>query len=508
MNTVEAGDRSSSRTSRAARCGDQVGGPWVRAGATARIDTRFGYNRRLSGRTARRLPGRRRSRPTRTDRRPDLCASPRSNSPGSSPSSIPRPSARPASSSASSARTAAASPTSSTPCAGCWASRRPRRCAASRCRTSSSTAPASASRSAAPRSSSHFDNSQGRIGGQWGQYAELSIKRVLTRDGDSSYYINNIPVRRRDIHDLFLGTGLGPRAYAIIEQGMISRVIEAKPEELRVFLEEAAGVSKYKERRKETEARIADTRKNLARVEDIRQELGSPAREARSAGEGRHRVPRSRGAPEADAAACCGTRSSRTRRARASACATEIATLTVALRGPAGRRARQRGEAGGAAQRPLRRRRRAARAAGRVLRGQRRGHAARAAARVRARERDAALAAARAADRAAGARSARRRRRWPATAPPPRRRSKTALTAREAAADEERGRAPALPALEEAVRGGGARGRRAAAADRASSSRRSASPRPSATTPARVLAQLAQRRERLEAELRGAARRR
>jgi len=121
----------------------------------------------------------------------------------------------------------------------------------------------------------HFDNSQGRIGGQWGQYAELSIKRMLTRDGDSTYYINNIPVRRRDIHDLFLGTGLGPRAYAIIEQGMISRVIEAKPEELRVFLEEAAGVSKYKERRRETESRLADTRENLARVEDIRQELGN-----------------------------------------------------------------------------------------------------------------------------------------------------------------------------------------------------------------------------------------
>ena len=119
-----------------------------------------------------------------------------------------------------------------------------------------------------------FDNSAGRIGGQWGQYVELSIKRVLTRDGDSTYYINNIPVRRRDIHDVFLGTGLGPRAYAIIEQGMISRVIEAKPEELRVFLEEAAGVSKYKERRKETEGRLADTRENLSRVEDIRNELG------------------------------------------------------------------------------------------------------------------------------------------------------------------------------------------------------------------------------------------
>jgi len=121
----------------------------------------------------------------------------------------------------------------------------------------------------------HFDNSDGRIGGQWGQYTDLSIKRVLTRDGDSTYYINNIPVRRRDIHDLFLGTGLGPRAYAIIEQGMISRVIEAKPEELRVFLEEAAGVSKYKERRKETEGRLADTRENLSRVEDIRNELGN-----------------------------------------------------------------------------------------------------------------------------------------------------------------------------------------------------------------------------------------
>jgi chromosome segregation protein len=120
-----------------------------------------------------------------------------------------------------------------------------------------------------------FDNSQGRIGGQWASYTELSIKRVLSRDGDSIYYINNIPVRRRDIYDLFLGTGLGPRAYAIIEQGMISRVIEARPEELRVFLEEAAGVSKYRERRRETEARLADTRENLTRVEDIRNELAA-----------------------------------------------------------------------------------------------------------------------------------------------------------------------------------------------------------------------------------------
>ncbi len=120
-----------------------------------------------------------------------------------------------------------------------------------------------------------FDNSLGRAAGQWSQYAEISVKRVLQRDGESSYFINNTHVRRRDVQDIFLGTGLGPRAYAIIEQGMISRIIEARPEELRVFLEEAAGVSKYKERRRETEHRLADTRDNLARLADIRQELGS-----------------------------------------------------------------------------------------------------------------------------------------------------------------------------------------------------------------------------------------
>ena len=119
-----------------------------------------------------------------------------------------------------------------------------------------------------------FDNSLGKAAGQWSSYAEISIKRVLQRDGDSSYHINNQHVRRKDITDIFLGTGLGPRAYAIIEQGMISRIIEAKPEELRVFLEEAAGVSKYRDRRRETELRIGDTRDNLLRVSDILQELG------------------------------------------------------------------------------------------------------------------------------------------------------------------------------------------------------------------------------------------
>ena len=120
-----------------------------------------------------------------------------------------------------------------------------------------------------------FDNADHRAGGQWGQFAEIAVKRVLTRDGTSSYYINNQPVRRRDVQDVFLGTGLGPRAYAIIGQGTISRIIESKPEELRLFLEEAAGVSKYKERRRETENRLGDTRENLTRVEDILRELNS-----------------------------------------------------------------------------------------------------------------------------------------------------------------------------------------------------------------------------------------
>ena len=133
------------------------------------------------------------------------------------------------------------------------------------------------SRKPASRSSVElvFENSDHRAGGQWGQFAEIAVKRVLTRDGSSSYYINNQPVRRRDVQDVFLGTGLGPRAYAIIGQGTISRIIESKPEELRLFLEEAAGVSKYKERRRETENRLSDTRENLTRVEDISRELGS-----------------------------------------------------------------------------------------------------------------------------------------------------------------------------------------------------------------------------------------
>ncbi len=120
-----------------------------------------------------------------------------------------------------------------------------------------------------------FDNTSGRAVGQWNTYAEIAVRRVLTRDGTSSYFLNNQQVRRRDVHDLFLGTGLGSRGYAIIGQGMINRLIEAKPEELRVYLEEAAGVSRYKERRRETENRLSDTRENLVRIDDILRELTS-----------------------------------------------------------------------------------------------------------------------------------------------------------------------------------------------------------------------------------------
>lgn len=118
-----------------------------------------------------------------------------------------------------------------------------------------------------------FDNHLNKITGQWSSYTEIAIKRVLHRNGISSYFINNLQVRRRDISDLFLGTGVGTHGYAIIEQGMISRIIEAKPLELKNFLEEAAGISQYRERRHDTSLRLAETRKNLIRLEDIHQEL-------------------------------------------------------------------------------------------------------------------------------------------------------------------------------------------------------------------------------------------
>jgi len=119
-----------------------------------------------------------------------------------------------------------------------------------------------------------FDNSDHTIAGEYAAFNEISVKRSVSRDGTSNYYLNGGRCRRRDITDLFLGTGLGPRSYSIIEQGMISQIIDARPEDLRVYLEEAAGISKYKERRKETETRIRHTRENLERLTDLREEVG------------------------------------------------------------------------------------------------------------------------------------------------------------------------------------------------------------------------------------------
>ncbi|MEE4185105.1 MAG: AAA family ATPase, partial [Gammaproteobacteria bacterium] len=120
-----------------------------------------------------------------------------------------------------------------------------------------------------------FDNSDGSIGGQFARYGEVAVRRTVARDGSSQYFLNNVRCRRKDITHIFLGTGLGPRSYAIIEQGMISRLIEAKPEEMRAHLEEAAGISKYKERRRETETRIRHTRDNLDRLNDLRDEVAN-----------------------------------------------------------------------------------------------------------------------------------------------------------------------------------------------------------------------------------------
>ncbi|MGH8257530.1 MAG: chromosome segregation SMC family protein, partial [Steroidobacteraceae bacterium] len=123
-----------------------------------------------------------------------------------------------------------------------------------------------------------FDNNDGRIGGAYAGYSEISLKRVVERDGTSGYFINGGRCRRRDITALFLGTGLGSRSYAIIEQGTISRVIEARADDMRAFIEEAAGISLYKERRRETESRIGDTRENLARLNDLREEVDKQIR--------------------------------------------------------------------------------------------------------------------------------------------------------------------------------------------------------------------------------------
>ena len=119
-----------------------------------------------------------------------------------------------------------------------------------------------------------FDNSSAKIGGEYSSFNEVSIKRLMNRDAQSDYFINNTKCRRKDVQDIFLGTGLGPSSYAIIEQGMVSKLVSAKPDELRTHIEEAAGVSKYRERRRETESRIKRTKENLSRVKDIKDEIG------------------------------------------------------------------------------------------------------------------------------------------------------------------------------------------------------------------------------------------
>ena len=138
----------------------------------------------------------------------------------------------------------------------------------------------------------YFDNADGTIGGQFARYGEVSVRRTVSRDGLSQYFLNNVRCRRKDITGIFLGTGLGPRSYSIIEQGMISRLIEAKPEDMRAHLEEAAGISKYKERRRETENRIRHTRDNLDRLNDLREEIDNQLRhlEKQARAAERHKV--------------------------------------------------------------------------------------------------------------------------------------------------------------------------------------------------------------------------
>jgi chromosome segregation protein len=140
-----------------------------------------------------------------------------------------------------------------------------------------------------------FDNTQGKAPGSYALFSEISVKRTLSRDGTSEYLINNSRCRRRDITDMFRGTGLGHRSYSIIEQGMVGRIVEARPEELRAFVEEAAGVSKYKDRRRETETRIRHTRENLDRIDDIRSELAAQLRKLQRQSQAARRYQRLKG---------------------------------------------------------------------------------------------------------------------------------------------------------------------------------------------------------------------
>jgi len=137
-----------------------------------------------------------------------------------------------------------------------------------------------------------FDNTDRKITGEYAAFNEISVKRIVNTEAQSTYMLNGTKCRRRDITDIFLGTGLGPRSYSIIEQGMVSRLIESKPEDLRVFIEEAAGISKYKERRKETESRISRTKENLERLTDIREELERQLQHLQGQGRsGREKTP-------------------------------------------------------------------------------------------------------------------------------------------------------------------------------------------------------------------------
>ena len=175
---------------------------------------------------------------------------------------------------------------------------------------------------AARRRSSWFSTTRkARSAASTPRYAEISVKRSVSRDGQSNYYLNGARCRRRDITDLFLGTGLGARSYSIIEQGMISQIIEARPEDLRVYLEEAAGISKYKERRKETETRIRHTRENLERLTDLREEVGQADRPPQAPGARRRAVPGLAGRAPEQGRAAQGARIPQARCANCSRCA-------------------------------------------------------------------------------------------------------------------------------------------------------------------------------------------
>ena len=133
---------------------------------------------------------------------------------------------------------------------------------------------------------------RGGVTGEFAAYREISVKRTLNSDAKNTYYLNGSKCRRKDVMDIFLGTGLGPRSYAIISQGIISNLVESKPDELRVFIEEAAGISRYKERRRETENRIRRTNENLERLTDLREELGRQLGHLQTSGSGGGKVQR------------------------------------------------------------------------------------------------------------------------------------------------------------------------------------------------------------------------